>query len=121
MMTLKTEHLNQRLWPSWLRLPAFLLLMGLACEPSTAQVVIPDQNLEAAIRSAIYRPVGPLNASDLARLTSLSASGRNVSSLAGLEWATHLISLDLSWNSITDLSPLDSLTNLVQLSLEANR
>src|SRR6266567_2575373 len=98
MMSLKTEHLNQ--WLCCLRLPAFLLLMGLASEPTTAQVIVPDRNLEAAIRSAISKPVGPLNASDLAGLTSLSASGRDVASLSGMEWATNLISLDLSYNSI---------------------
>ena len=121
MMSLKTENLNRWRWLGCLRLPAFLLLMGLASEPTTAQVIIPDQNLEAAIRSAIFKPVGPLDASDFAGLTSLSASGRNVENLSGLEWATNLISLDLSWNSITNLSPLDSLANLVQLSLEGNR
>src|SRR6266581_307896 len=101
MMSLKTEHLNPWLSPGCLRLPAFLLLMGLASEPGTAQVIIPDQNLEAAIRSAISRPVGPINASDFAGLTSLSASGRNVANLSGLEWATDLIGLDLAWNAIT--------------------
>src|ERR1043165_3644256 len=121
MRSLKTEHLNQWLWLRCLRLPALLLWMGLASDPGAAQVIIPDQNLEAAIRSAISKPVGPLNASDLAGLTSLFASGRAVADLSGLEWATNLISLDLSWNAITDLSPLARLTNLVHLSLEANR
>ncbi|MGQ9546485.1 MAG: InlB B-repeat-containing protein [Dehalococcoidia bacterium] len=80
-----------------------------------------DPNLEAAVREAIAIPQGPIHPSDLQELTSLSASGKNISDLTGLEFVTNLTSLFLPSNQISDISPLASLTSLTELGLGDNQ
>jgi len=84
-------------------------------------VYSPDPNLEAVIREAIGKPEGPIYPSDLEGLTSLSAAGRNIADLTGLEHCTNLTDLDLDWNQISDISPLAGLTNLTGLYLWGNQ
>jgi hypothetical protein len=84
-------------------------------------VTFADPNLEAAIREAIDVPERPIYPSDLAALTSLSASGRNISNLTGLEHCIDLTHLDLSHNQISNLAPLSSLVNLAYLQLDLNQ
>jgi uncharacterized repeat protein (TIGR02543 family) len=83
-------------------------------------VVLPDPNLEAAIREAIGRPTGPIYESDLEGLTSLSATYRGITDLTGLEHCINLVSLDLRDNQISDISPLAGLTKLEWLDLSYN-
>ena len=84
-------------------------------------VDIPDLHLRAAIESALDKPSGdPITASDMARLTRLSARNANISNLTGLEGATNLTYLYLNSNAISDLSPVVGLTNLHTLLLEGN-
>ena len=83
-------------------------------------VVFPDPNLEAAIREAIGKPIGPIYESDLEGLTSLSASHQSITNLSGLEDCINLTSLDLSHNRIGDISPLANLTSLAWLDLSYN-
>lgn len=62
----------------------------------------------------------PVQASDLVRLSGLSARELGVSSLRGLECAQGLQTLGLSGNQITDLSPLAELGALRELELSEN-
>ncbi len=87
----------------------------------SATVEFADANLEQAVREALDRPTGPLTPADLASLTELDASYKNIQSVAGLEHATALTTLYLRGNAITDVSPLASLTNLHTLSLWGNK
>ncbi len=87
----------------------------------SATVEFADANLERCVREALNRPAGPLTPADLAALTELDASDKNIESLAGLEHATALHTLHLRSNAITDVSPLASLTNLHTLSLWGNK
>ncbi|MCL0102701.1 leucine-rich repeat domain-containing protein, partial [Dehalococcoidia bacterium] len=107
-------------------------------------VTIPDPNLEAALREELgIEPGVEIYRSDLEQLTRLSASGKGISDLSGLEYAvnmetlsvcrnqisdlsplsnlTSLTDLRLGWNQISDLSPLSNLTNLTGLSLDENQ
>jgi len=84
-------------------------------------VIFVDPNLEAAVRGAIGILEGPIYLSVLEGLTSLAASGRNISDLTGLECATSLTSLILHSNQISDISPLANLTSLEQLGLGDNQ
>ena len=86
----------------------------------SAAIEFADANLERCVREALDRPQGPLTAADLAALTELDASDKNIESLAGLEHATVLQELALRRNAITDVSPLASLTNLQSLWLWGN-
>ncbi len=87
----------------------------------SAVVEFADANLERAVREALDRPQGPLTPADLAALTELDASYKNIESVAGLEHATALTTLYLRGNAITDVQPLASLTNLHTLSLWGNK
>jgi hypothetical protein len=82
---------------------------------------IPDPGLNAAIRDALRKPVGPLTAQDLMSLTNLSAVGRRVSSLQGLEAAHNLTRLDLYQNYLTNVTLPPGLTNLTSLNLGGNQ
>src|SRR3954464_15361219 len=89
--------------------------------PARAQeVVVPDSGLNAAIRDALHKPIGPLTQQDLLSLTDLNASGRNITNVAGLEAARNLIALDLFNNHLTSFSLPSGLTNLTFLDVSAN-
>ena len=96
-------------------------------------VDIPDPNLRAAIERTLGKASGdPITASDMTRLTNLSARNANISDLTGLEQATNLTWLSLGTeyveaeersinsNSVSDISPLAGLTNLTILGLGHN-
>ena len=83
-------------------------------------LVIPDSNLEAAIREAINKPEGSIYTSDLQPLTVLEAQERGILDLSGLEYCVNLEWLDLGENNISDISPLAGLTNLWRLNLNNN-
>jgi internalin A len=85
------------------------------------EVAFIDPNFEAAVRDAIGLATGPIYSSDLGGLTYLEASARNITNLAGLEYATSLTTLELVNNKISDISPLASLTSLAELDLAYNR
>ncbi len=84
------------------------------------QSPVEDPNLRAAIGSALSKPAADITASDLGRLTCLSANNREIRRLSGLEHATNLVSLSLSENLIKDLHPLQNLSQLKSLQLENN-
>jgi len=84
------------------------------------EVSIPDPGLNAAIRAALQKPIGPLTESDLLGLPNLSAGGKQISSVEGLETARNLNVLDLDNNSITNFAIGSALTNLTILDLFQN-
>ena len=92
-----------------------------ADSPQSTVVEFADANLERCVREALDRPQGPLTPADLAALTELDASHKNIESVAGLEHATALHTLYLRDNAITDVRPLASLINLQSLSLWGNK
>ncbi len=97
-----------------------LLLLGSL--HAFAQVVsFPDAGLEAAIRDAIGKPSGDIYVSDLAGLTELDASGRNIADLSGIDNCTDLQRLYLHQNLISNLQPLAGLTGLQRLNLYDNQ
>ena len=85
-------------------------------------VNVPDANLATALRTAIGLPTGdPIFPEDMEQLTSLTASGRSITDLTGLETATNLTSLTLSNNTIVNLGPLSNLSSLQTLNLSNNQ
>jgi len=96
-----------------------LLVMLVGCARSES--IFPDENLEAAIRDALDKPVGEeITVDELANLTTLSAEGNLITDLSGLEYCTNLESLGLGNNNISDISVLAGLTNLESLDLGDN-
>src|SRR5438094_4795095 len=100
---------------------ATLLLAGFMVSTRAQEVSVPDPGLNAAIRDALQKPSGPLTEQDLFSLTNLNASGRNISSVEGLEAARNLVGLDLNSNSLTNFAIASALTNLTTLNLFNNR
>ena len=86
-----------------------------------AEELIPDANLEEAIREEIGKPTGDIYPSDLAGVIHIDASSRNISDLTGLEHCTSLRGLTLKDNQISDISPLANLASLRWLSLRDNQ
>ena len=82
-------------------------------------VAFADANLKAAVEAAL----GVTNPKphQMPGLISLSAAGKGISSLKGLEYATNLTTLDLSGNQIVDISALSGMTKLTSLNLENNQ
>jgi len=85
------------------------------------EVVFPDPNLEAAVRTAIDKPDDPIYARDLEQIDRLEADGRDIKDITGLEYCSNLQYLDLGSNQINDVSPPAGLTNLQYLNLVDNR
>src|ERR1043165_6339669 len=98
-----------------------LTLIGHAAAMLAQEVSIPDPGLNAAIREALNKPVGPLTEQDLLGLTSLSAISRGISSVQGLGTARNLNALDPDSNSLTNFDVAGALTNLNTLDLFNNR
>ncbi|MCY3743151.1 MAG: leucine-rich repeat domain-containing protein [Candidatus Poribacteria bacterium] len=109
-------------------------------------VDIPDPNLRAVIAEALGKEDAdtvPITLEDMATLTTLSTSDRDIKNLTGIEHAanleeiwiedahisnlaplaglTKLRKLDTIKTDISDISPLAGLTNLTRLNLYASR
>ena len=68
----------------------------------TPVVYIPDANLQVVIRDALDKSrFAPITTTDMASLTTLDASNRNIRELVGLESATNLIWLNLVDNPLS--------------------
>ena len=68
----------------------------------TPVAIIPDVNLRAAIRDALGKSAfAPITVTDMARLTTLDASNRNIRELDGLESAPQLTDLNLEGNPLS--------------------
>jgi hypothetical protein len=96
---------------------ATLILAGTAISARAQQITIPDAGLDAAIRDALRKPVGPLSQQDLLALTNLNASARSIFSLQGLDAARNLIALDLQSNFFDNVSIPSTLTKLRTVDL----
>lgn len=100
---------------------AFATAEGLDASDSRVRVDLPDAALRAAVNAALgRRAMDQLNRGELAALTTLNISGRDIASLEGLQYAVNLVTLDASNNSITDTSPIEGLTQLVTVNLAGN-
>jgi hypothetical protein len=84
-------------------------------------VDVPDDVLRAAINEALGRnALDQLNRGELKNLTSLTAPGRGITDLRGLEYAINLVSADLSNNAITSALPVQSLPGYTGINLAGN-
>jgi len=88
--------------------------------PEGQLLLFPDPKLAYAIAEYFEGKVDEITPEDLASVTELDLSRRNISLLNGLEVMTGLEALNLHGNDVTDLSPLKSLNKLRILDLESN-
>ncbi|MBA7600909.1 hypothetical protein ES703_07972 [subsurface metagenome] len=99
-----------------------------APEPTgTKYFVFPDDNLQAAVKSQLFKyhlgiaPDEGITKEELARLGSLDLPDKNIKDLSGIENCSNLASLLLTDNQISDLSPITSLTKLEGLHMGGNQ
>lgn len=93
-------------------------------QPGDVQPVITtfaDTSLEQAVRQTLAQPSGNLSVANLRSLTTLSAVGRTIADLRGIEQLDSLSTLDLTGNRIADLTPLGTLARLTFLELSNNQ
>ena len=78
---------------------------------------IPDVNLRSAIVEALGKEdmTAPITLADMATLTTLRASNKDIKDLTGLEFAINLEEMWISKNPVSNLSPLAGLTNFIGL------
>jgi len=81
-------------------------------DPSGIVIEFEDPGLEQAIRENISKPEGPLYLSNVIGITELSAGGRGIISLEGIQHLQNLEKLYFPNNQVTDISALSNLTNL---------
>ena len=82
-------------------------------------IYISDPNLRAVITEALGKESAdtvPITLEEMAALTALRASNRDIKDLTGIEHAINLEKLWISNNPISDLSPLAELKNLIEVS-----
>lgn len=85
---------------------------------------IPDSNLEQAIRAAngyTGQLTGAIYQRYVSGITTLSAYGRSITNIEGIQSLVNLKWLDLGWNAITNISALQTLTNLEWLDFSRNQ
>ena len=79
-------------------------------------VYISDPNLRAVIADALGKEeTVPITLQEMATLTIIRASNRDIKDLTGIEHAINLEELWISNNPLSDLSPLAGLTNLIEV------
>ncbi|WP_078553369.1 CotH kinase family protein [Bacillus alkalicellulosilyticus] len=83
--------------------------------------LIPDENLEKAIRVAINYEKGEIRADQLSDIQELNIRDSQIENLEGIQYLTSVVSLDLRDNQISDISLLSSLINLHELNLRGNQ
>lgn len=110
----------RRVFLEWRGLWSAVLLCGLLLGAGGAwpyEVTFPDPNLEQAVRTAINKPSGAIQNTDLVgvNFSTLNATFKGIVNLAGLEECTDLRELQLYGNGITDITPLASLPLLRDL------
>jgi Leucine-rich repeat (LRR) protein len=83
-------------------------------------VVIPDPNLDAAVRRTLGKTAGSLTSLDLMALTDLVANSSQITNLSGIEWATNLATLSVPYNRLTGIQPLGNLPCLAYVDVSMN-
>ena len=84
-------------------------------------VVFGDTKLAAAVKKVLKVAANSIPPDEMTKLTRLTATSNQITSLSGLETASMLERLDVGQNSISDLRPLSRLTHLTQLDVANNQ
>lgn len=99
---------------------SMIALPSVALAAPSDPVVIPDTQLREAVKAAVgHQPDNPADPTEaeMATIANLDLSGRNVTNLAGIQYATGLTNLNLAGNAVGDISLLANLPSLASLNL----
>ena len=89
-----------------------------------AAPLFPDRILEAVVRQSVFDKRNndePLTEDDVRNIAVITAKGKGIQDLTGLEKCVSIASLDLASNAIEDLSALKGLKRLQSLNLAGNK
>ena len=89
-----------------------------------AAPLFPDRILEAVVRQSVFDKRNndePLTEDDVRNIAVITAKGKGIKDLTGLEKCVSIASLDLASNAIEDLSALKGLKRLQSLNLAGNK
>ncbi|MEC0231040.1 stalk domain-containing protein [Paenibacillus alba] len=102
---------------------ALLLLFLVPANVKARDSLLPDSNLEAAVRLQLNLLQKPLEEADLLKLTSLYPQdpSKEIKSIEGLQYATHLSSLIIPGHDVQQLEPLHNLKSLSFLVVDGNK
>ncbi|MFE5321112.1 stalk domain-containing protein [Paenibacillus sp. NPDC056579] len=111
--------------PAWNRLLIFFAFIMLLFFPENSKAeskLIPDQNLEAAVRTELNLLQKSLEEADLQKLDSLYLSDptQKVQSLEGMQYAANLNTLIVPGHQLQQIEPLHGLNKLSFLVLSGN-
>ena len=93
-------------------------------QSAAAQSIFPDKDLEDAVRTQVFEKRyndEPLTAKDVENISRVSARGKRITNLSGLEKCVSLQELDLGDNAVADLTPIKELKLLQSLILFENK
>lgn len=79
-----------------------------------------NSKIEEAVRGEINKPSGDILTTEVARLSTLNLSGKNITNLDDIKHFTGLTNLNLGNNQISDITALENLTKLTTLDLTEN-
>jgi Leucine-rich repeat (LRR) protein len=95
------------------------------CDTNTDEagcsVIITDANFEQCVRDELVKPTGDITDTDLASISTLDCSNKNIQNIEGAQYLTSLTLLFLHGNQISDISALSGLTSLTELHLYVNQ
>src|SRR5262245_27153245 len=103
----------------WISLCCLLCVLC-ASVVRSAEPLVPDKALDAAIKANLPHHKGDLTEQALGNLYFLDANKKGIESLAGLEKCPNLMEVRLADNKIVDLKPLAGLKNIQSLTLSKN-
>ena len=101
-----------------------LFVCSLPITAQSADVAIPDKNLEKLIREILKKKQiekEKITDEDLAKIFFLNGNGRGIENLSGLEHCRNLADVKLAKNKIKDPKPLASCKNIQTLNLANNQ
>ncbi len=93
------------------------------CRIFSNPILTKEDVIQAAIHKEFEKPTGELTKADLEKVKRLNLTGKQLTSIKGLELEnlTKLEALDLSNNKLTDVKGLEKLTQLTELDLSNNK
>ncbi|EAD9710803.1 DUF5011 domain-containing protein [Listeria monocytogenes] len=101
---------------------ALTIIFGFKTPALASAQLIPDENLRLAINQSLGEDTNhEPTQEEIATVETLSISGRNITSLDGLQYATNLKELYANHNDISDFTPISNLTSLTKLQIDETK
>jgi internalin A len=104
-----------------------ILALGAAYAPGAdndVKGIFPDPELEAVVRQSVFAKRDnkePITADDVKSISTITARGKAIRDLTGLEKCSALAMLEIYDGQVSNVAPLANLTNIQSLTLKNNK